>query len=244
MFPPTLLSCSNRFLRALQQNWAQSRLSYFLDWKVRLARYFTYYTYLFSFPLLICTFSYVAHIVGGSSQKARVHSRYWNYRNQFRKCTHFRYPNNNQLIKPFQWLLYRKMMPMAYRLSEMVPKINNWLRKEALRANLKYWGLSLYQESRSPKQPASQGLSILWAFDFLHPFWAFKHVGRKTESEVAGTGVDVALGKMIFRKIQVRVRGTRVKMTERWGHIEGKRDIVWVIEGDFFGSIRVRVIRI
>ena len=52
------------------------------------------------------------------------------------------------------------------------------------------------------------------------------HVGRKTESKVAGTGFDVALGKMIFRKTQVRVRSNRVKMTKRWGHIEGKRDIV------------------
>ena len=33
-------------------------------------------------------------------------------------------------------------------------------------------------------------------------------------------------------------------MTKRWGHIERKRDIVWVIKGDFVGSIRVRVIRI
>ena len=30
MFPPTLLSCSSRFLRALQQNRAQSRLLYLL----------------------------------------------------------------------------------------------------------------------------------------------------------------------------------------------------------------------
>ena len=161
VFPHTLLSCSSRFLRALQQHRAQSRLFYLLDWKVRLARYFTYYIYLFSFPLLTCQFSYVAHIVGGSSQKARVHSRYRNYRNQFRKCTHFRYPNDNQLINPFQWLLYQKIMPVAYRLSEMVRKINNWPRKEALRANVKYWWLSLNQGSRSSKQPASQGLSIL-----------------------------------------------------------------------------------
>ena len=34
-------------------------------------------------------------------------------------------------------------MPVAYRLSEVVQKINNWLRKEALRANVKYLGLSL-----------------------------------------------------------------------------------------------------
>ena len=34
-------------------------------------------------------------------------------------------------------------MPVAYRLSEVVRKINNWLRKEALRANVKYLGLSL-----------------------------------------------------------------------------------------------------
>ena len=74
---------------------AQSRLFNLLDWKVRLARYFTYY--LFSFPLLICPFNYVAHVVGGSSQKARVHSRYRNYRDQFRKCTYFRYPTDNQL---------------------------------------------------------------------------------------------------------------------------------------------------
>ena len=46
-------------------------------------------------------------------------------------------------------------------LSEMVQKVNNWPRKEALRANVKYWGLSLNQGSRSSKQPASQGLSIL-----------------------------------------------------------------------------------
>ena len=31
MFPPTLLSCSSRFLRALQQNRAQSRLLYLLN---------------------------------------------------------------------------------------------------------------------------------------------------------------------------------------------------------------------
>ena len=140
---------------------AQSRLFNLLDWKVRLARYFTYYIYLFSFPSLICPFSYVAHVVGGSSQKHRVHSRYRNYRNQFRKCTHFRYPNDNQLITPFQWLLYQKIMPVAYRLSETVRKINNWPRKKALRANVKYWGLSLNQGSRSSKQPARQGLSIL-----------------------------------------------------------------------------------
>ena len=164
VFPHTLLSCFSRFLRALQQDRAQSRLFYLLDWKVRLARYFTYYIYLFSFPLLIIMsvpFSYVAHVVGGSSQKARVHSRYRNYRNQFGKCTHFRYPTDNHLINSSQWLLYRKIMPVAYRLSEMVRKINNWPRKEALRANVKYWWLSLNQGSRSSKQPASQGLSIL-----------------------------------------------------------------------------------
>ena len=31
MFPPTLLSCSNRFLRAPQQNRAQPRLLYLLN---------------------------------------------------------------------------------------------------------------------------------------------------------------------------------------------------------------------
>ena len=129
----TVLSCSSRFLRALQQNRAQSRLFYLLDWKVRLARYFTYYIYLFSFPLLMFLFSYVAHFVGGSSQKARVYSRYRNYRNQFRKCTHFRYPTDNQLINPSQWLLYRKIMSVAYRLSEMVRKIKNWPRNKALK---------------------------------------------------------------------------------------------------------------
>ena len=105
---------------------------------MRLARYFTYYIYLFSFPLLICPFSYVAHVVGGSSQKARVYSQYRNYRNQFRKGKHFRVSTDNQLINPYQWFLYQKIMPVAYRLSEMVRKINNLPRKEALRANVKY----------------------------------------------------------------------------------------------------------
>ena len=35
MFPPTLLSCSSRFLRALQQNRAQSRLLYLLNYGLR-----------------------------------------------------------------------------------------------------------------------------------------------------------------------------------------------------------------
>ena len=48
-------------------------------------------------------------------------------------------------------------MPVAYRLSEVVRKINNWLRKEVLRANVKYLGLSL----DPPKKTARQGLSIL-----------------------------------------------------------------------------------
>ena len=157
---------------------------------MRLARYFTYY--LFSFPLLICPFNYVAHVVGGSSQKARVHSRYRNYRTQFRKCTHFRYPNDNQLINPFQWLLYQKIMPVAYRLSEMVRKINNWPRKEALRANVKYWGLSLNQGSRSSKQPASQGLSIS-SSSFSPSYFSFRvaHTSRCTSAS-SGASWDCA----------------------------------------------------
>ena len=40
VFPPTLLSCSSRFLRALQQNRAQSRLLYLLsiNFKGRITR--------------------------------------------------------------------------------------------------------------------------------------------------------------------------------------------------------------
>ena len=37
VFPPTLLSCSSRFLRALQQNRAQSRLLYLLNIIINIA---------------------------------------------------------------------------------------------------------------------------------------------------------------------------------------------------------------
>ena len=54
------------------------------------------------------------------------------------KASTLGYPTDNQLINPYQWFLYQKIMPVAYRLSEMVRKINNLPRKEALRANVKY----------------------------------------------------------------------------------------------------------
>ena len=109
------------------------------------------------------------------------------------------------------------------------------------------WNIDDYLSTKGQDPPNNQQVKVYLFYKPSIFYTHFKHLNMLEEKQSRKSrvpGFDVALGKMIFRKTQVRVRGNWVKMTERWGHIEGKRDIVWVIEGDFLGSIRVRVIRI
>ena len=146
---------------------------------MRLAPYFTYHIYLFSFPLLICPFSYVAHVVGGSSQKVGVHSRYRNYRNQFRKCTHFRYPTDNQLRNPSQWRLYRKIMPVAYRLSEIVRK-KELAEKGSFKGKCEILRIIPQPRFKILQKTSKPRFIYFISLRFFTPILeAFKHVGRK-----------------------------------------------------------------
>ena len=109
------------------------------------------------------------------------------------------------------------------------------------------WNIDDYLSTKGQDPPNNQQVKVYLFYKPSIFYTHFKHLNMLEEKQSRKSrvpGFDVALGKMIFRKTQVRVRGNWVRMTERWGHIEGKRDIVWVIEGDFLGSIRVRVIRI
>ena len=109
------------------------------------------------------------------------------------------------------------------------------------------WNIEDYLSTKGQDPPNNQQDKVYLLYKPSIFYTHFEHLNMLEEKQSRKSrvrGFDVALGKMIFRKTQVRVRGNWVKMTDRWGHIEGKRDIVWVIEGDFLGSIRVRVIRI
>ena len=109
------------------------------------------------------------------------------------------------------------------------------------------WNIEDYLSTKGQDPPNNQQAKVYLFYKPSIFYTHFEHLNMLEEKQSRKSrvrGFDVALGKMIFRKTQVRVRGNWVKMTDRWGHIEGKRDIVWVIEGDFLGSIRVRVIRI
>ena len=109
------------------------------------------------------------------------------------------------------------------------------------------WDIEDYPSTKVQDPPKNQQAKVYLFYKPSIFYTHFEHLNMLEEKQSRKSrvrGFDVALGKMIFRKTQVRVRGNWVKMTDRWGHIEGKRDIVWVIEGDFLGSIRVRVIRI
>ena len=109
------------------------------------------------------------------------------------------------------------------------------------------WNIEDYLSTKGQHPPNNQQDKVYLFYKPSIFYTHFVHLNMLEEKQSRKSrvrGFDVALGKMIFRKTQVRVRGNWVKMTDRWGHIEGKRDIVWVIEGDFLGPIRVRVIRI
>ena len=109
------------------------------------------------------------------------------------------------------------------------------------------WNIEDYLSTKGQDPPNNQQAKVYLFYKPSIFYTHFEHLNMLEEKQSRKSrvrGFDVALGKMIFRKTQVRVRSNRVKMTKRWGHIKGKRDIVWVIEGDFVGSIRVRVIRI
>ena len=70
MFPPTLLSCSSRFLHALRQNRAQSRLLYLLNcptfqiasWSALIAKLWQQPTTIFALLSPFCLFIFVREI--------------------------------------------------------------------------------------------------------------------------------------------------------------------------------------
>ena len=103
------------------------------------------------------------------------------------------------------------------------------------------WNIVYYLSTKGQDPPNNQQVKVYLFYKPSIFYTHFKHLNMlKKKNRIESRGYRA----WIFRKTQVWVRGNWVKMTERWGHIEGKRDIVWVIEGDFLGSIRVRVIRI